>query len=41
MAEEKKNAQVINGVNDDIAELKSLSSARWKSKALIRSRRAG
>lgn len=23
MAEEKKNAQVINGVNDDIAELKS------------------
>lgn len=28
MAEEKKNAQVINGVNDDIAELKSLSTLR-------------
>ncbi|EIV2912328.1 tail fiber domain-containing protein [Serratia bockelmannii] len=30
MAEEKKNAQVINGVNDDIAELKSLSTLRQR-----------
>ncbi|ATA18452.1 endosialidase-like protein [Gibbsiella quercinecans] len=28
MAEEKKNAQVINGVNEDITELKSLSTLR-------------
>ncbi|OMQ21061.1 tail fiber domain-containing protein [Serratia oryzae] len=28
MAEEKKNAQVLNGVNDDITELKSLSTLR-------------
>ncbi|MFV8871279.1 tail fiber domain-containing protein [Serratia fonticola] len=28
MAEEKKNAQVLNGVNDDITELKSLSTIR-------------
>lgn len=30
MAEEKKNAQVINGVNDDITELKSLSTLRQR-----------
>jgi len=30
MAEEKKNAQVINGVNDDISELKSLSTLRQR-----------
>ncbi|AKL39724.1 hypothetical protein DMW62_03520 [Serratia marcescens] len=30
MAEEKKNAQVLNGVNDDIAELKSLSTLRQR-----------
>ncbi|MBN5319549.1 tail fiber domain-containing protein [Serratia marcescens] len=30
MAEEKKNAQVINGINDDIAELKSLSTLRQR-----------
>lgn len=30
MAEEKKNAQVINGVNEDIAELKSLSTLRQR-----------
>lgn len=30
MAEEKKNVQVINGVNDDIAELKSLSTLRQR-----------
>ncbi|NYA46057.1 tail fiber domain-containing protein [Serratia fonticola] len=28
MAEEKKNAQVLNGMNDDITELKSLSTLR-------------
>ncbi|QUY48886.1 tail fiber domain-containing protein [Serratia plymuthica] len=28
MAEEKKNAQVINGINEDITELKSLSTLR-------------
>ncbi|OKB64968.1 hypothetical protein BHU62_19595 [Serratia marcescens] len=30
MAEEKKNAQVINGVNEDISELKSLSTLRQR-----------
>lgn len=30
MAEEKKNAQVINGVNDNITELKSLSTLRQR-----------
>lgn len=30
MAEEKKNAQVLNGVNDDITELKSLSTLRTR-----------
>ncbi|MCP1106326.1 tail fiber domain-containing protein [Serratia nevei] len=30
MAEGKKNAQVINGVNDDITELKSLSTLRQR-----------
>jgi hypothetical protein len=28
MAEEKKNAQVLNGINEDITELKSLSTLR-------------
>lgn len=28
MAEEKKNAQVLNGINEDITELKSLSTVR-------------
>ncbi len=30
MTEEKKNAQVLNGVNDDITELKSLSTLRQR-----------
>ena len=28
MAEQQKNAQVLNGINDDITELKSLTTLR-------------